>query len=66
MMVSGILQIVHDGTGEIAHDGQALGLDDFTQMELVEIAQAPADFLQHVKRQMPANVGAARAFRHGE
>ena len=52
-----------DGAGKIADDGQAFGLDDFAEVELVEFAQAVADFLQQAEGQRRANVRGARAFR---
>jgi len=42
---------VDDGTGEIADHGQAFGLDDFTEVEMVEFAEAVADVLQQAERQ---------------
>ena len=40
---------MNDGTREIAEDGEAFGLDDFTQVKLIEFAKPTADLLQDVK-----------------
>ena len=46
-----VFQVVDDGTGEIADHGQAFGLDDFTEVKMVEFAEAVADMLQQAERQ---------------
>jgi len=42
---------VDDGTGETTDHGQAFGLDNFTEVEMVEFAEAVADVLQQPERQ---------------
>ena len=59
-------QVVDDGAGEIADDGEALGLHDFAEVELVEFAEAAADFVQDIERERRASAGAARAFLRAE
>ena len=46
-----IFQVMDDGAGKIADHGQAFGLDDFAEVNLVEFAQAVADVLQQAEGQ---------------
>ena len=56
----GILQVVNDGTGEAPDQRHAFGQEHFAQVLLVELAQAPADFLE----QRHAQSRRAREQRH--
>jgi len=55
-----IFQVVDDAAGKVADDGEAFGLEDFAEVELVEFAETVADLLEQGKGQ------SGRAFDEGE